>query len=656
VSQAPASPQEQTPLPAEERPRGPLSLRVVLLTLVLIPPNAWWLTEIEFVRYSDNATTQALFFNAVTLLLALLGIYALLDRLRPSWRFSPGELVMVYVAVAVASNLAGHDMLQILFTTIAWITRQATPGSPWETRVLPHIPKHLIVQDQNAIKALFVGNSTLYRWENALPWLQPLGWWTLFAMLAVWTMLCLASLFRRQWDAERLNYPIAEIPIQIITQTGPLFRSPALWAGFAIAAVLQVVNMVHALAPAFPGVPIGVQIFSAVNYPWNAAGPIPVSSFPFAYGLTFLLPTQLGFSCWFFFLVSRMEMVGAAMMGYTEWGKFPYVQQQGVGAILGFFVAIVFAARGHLAAAWRAATRFGGGPREGEALSDRTAIFGTAAGLAGMVWFAVKAGMSWQAALIYLGILMMIVLVVARLRAELGLPTYELYQVGADQVMQRVSGTNAWSRGDLTAMTLFFWLSRTHRQFPMQTHVDALRLGKRTGTSLPAVASLIVGASAVGIVAAFWAYLHTMYQVGFDSAKFRGPAIWAFGAEPWQKLDSWFVSPTPPDYGAVWAYVFGCGFTLFLAAMRTRFVWWPFHPAGYLVSGSFGLFRLWLPIFVSWLVKVLVLRYGGLRLYVRVLPFFIGLILGEFTAGFCRTMVDLAFQLHLPPESGIGGL
>jgi hypothetical protein len=90
--------------------------------------------------------------------------------------------------------------------------------------------------------------------------------------------------------------------------------------------------------------------------------------------------------------------------------------------------------------------------------------------------------------------------------------------------------------------------------------------------------------------------------------------------------------------------------------MRARFLWWPFHPAGYLVSGSFGLFRLWLPIFVSWLCKSLILRYGGLRGYRRALPFFLGLVFGEFTAGFGRTILDIAFHLHLPPSSGIGGL
>jgi hypothetical protein len=51
-----------------------------------------------------------------------------------------------------------------------------------------------------------------------------------------------------------------------------------------------------------------------------------------------------------------------------------------------------------------------------------------------------------------------------------------------------------------------------------------------------------------------------------------------------------------------------------------------------------------------------ILRYGGLRGYRAALPFFIGLVLGEFAAGFVRTLLDLGFGLYLPPGSGIGGL
>jgi hypothetical protein len=461
---------------------------------------------------------------------------------------------------------------------------------------------------------------------------------------------------RRQWDAERLTYPIAEVPVQVILNSHELFRRPLLWAGAGVGAFGQLFNLCHSLWPWLPEVPIGVQYHQFPDYPWRAAGSIPVSIFPFAVGLSFLLPLQIGFSCWFFFLVSRLEMVGAAMAGYTDTQGFPYIRQQGVGAALGFACIILWQARGHLRHVVRAAVGTVKPRDEGEPMSYRLALFGFLAGCGGLVLFGVGAGMRPLTALYYFALLLLFVLVVARLRAEVGLPTIEFFRVGADDILNRVGGTSALSRGDLAGMSLFFWLTRTHRQFPMQSQVDGVRLARRAGMPLSGMSALILAASAVGIVCAFWAMLHSTYQVGFESAHFRGPVLWAFGPEPWNRMDQLVQNPTPPDTGSVRAYFFGGAMVFFLGFMRTHFLAWPFHPAGYLVSGCFGLFRLWVPILVAWLLKAIILRYGGLMGYRTALPFFIGMVLGEFSAGFLRTVLDLALGLHLPPGSGIGGL
>jgi hypothetical protein len=636
---------------------GGITLRSILIGLVLIPANAWWLAEIEYVRYTDNATTSSLFFNAVALLLFLLVLNVALQRALPRSVFSNGELAVIYVMVVVGSNLAGHDQLQILFTTITYIVRRSTPDSGWAQRLMPNVPEHLVISDRTAVNDLYYGNSTLYRWDHLSAWIGPLTWWTLFVLLVVWVMLCISALLRRQWETERLSYPIAEVPFMVIAQRETLFRSPLLWTGFAIGAGAQTLNLLHTLWPAIPGIPIGVQNYQFPDYPWRAAGSIPISSFPFAYGLSFLLPLQISFSLWFFFLATRLELVVASAYGYPDtWNSFPYVRQQGVGAAIGFGLVVLWLARGQLSLAFRAAFSGANARDANEPMPYRLAVWGLLAGLAGLLAFAMSAGMSLLTAAYYFSILLLIVLVVARLRAEVGLPTFEFYQVGADEVLQRVAGTSHWSKGDLTTMSLFFWLTRTHRQFPMQTHVDSFRLGRRCELSLRGMTGVILLATVIGTIAAFWALLHVTYQVGYESAKFRGPAIWAFGRDPWQKLDTWIQSPRPPDPGAAGAYLFGMGMVMFLAQMRTRFVGWPFHPAGYLVAGSFGLMRLWLPVFLTWLIKSLVLRYGGLQGYRTALPFFIGLVLGEFSAGFIRTVLDSAFGLYLPPTSGIGGL
>ncbi|HIE50322.1 MAG TPA: hypothetical protein EYP85_01065 [Armatimonadetes bacterium] len=635
----------------------PVTLRAVLLGLVLIPAEVWWLTEIEFVRYSDSPTIPALYFHAVATLLLLLAGNVFLRRVRPRWAFRRGELITVYLMVVVATNLAGHDQLQILFTTLVYVFRYATPENHWAEWIHPYLPKGIMVDEEAVLKPLFTGHATFYTPERLSAWAVPVAVWGGFALVLTLTMLCLGALFRRQWDAERLTYPIAEIPLAATDPARALFQQPGLWVGFAAAAGLQLLNLAHSLYPAVPGVPIGVRYYRAARLPWSAAGSIPVSFFPFALGLTFLLPLQLGFSCWFFFLLSRAEMVLAAVFGRFEWGGFPYVNEQSAGAYFGLCLFVFWAARVHLKQALRAAWGRGGGNADREEpLPYALAVWGFVVGCGLLLGFAVLLGMSGWTALGYFVLFFALVLTVARLRAELGLPTIELYQRGADDILRQVCGTSAFSRYDLTVMTLFFWMNRTHRQFPLQTHVDAFRLGHRSGIGLRSLTGVIVLASVAGIFCAFWLLLHVMYQVGFESAKFTGPALWAFGNDPWRKLARWIALPQEARPGATLAYLFGCSFTLLLMFLRTHWVWWPFHPAGYLVAGSFALMRLWVPLFLSWTVKTLLLRYGGLQAYRAALPFFLGLILGEFSAGFLRTLLDLTFNLYLPAASGIGGL
>ncbi len=60
-----------------------LTWRSVIIGLLLIPINAWWLMQIEHIRYSDMTTTAALFLNAVSALLLLLGLSALIRLVLP---------------------------------------------------------------------------------------------------------------------------------------------------------------------------------------------------------------------------------------------------------------------------------------------------------------------------------------------------------------------------------------------------------------------------------------------------------------------------------------------------------------------------------------------------------------------------------------------
>ena len=75
------------------------------------------------------------------------------------------------------------------------------------------------------------------------------------------------------------------------------------------------------------------------------------------------------------------------------------------------------------------------------------------------------------------------------------------------------------------------------------------------------------------------------------------------------------------------------GLIFLIRFLRTRFLFWPFHPAGYALAVSFAIDYFWFPFFLSWLCKSLILRFGKIRGYQRAVPFFLGLILGDFVMG-----------------------
>ncbi|MFC1582059.1 DUF6785 family protein [Planctomycetota bacterium] len=74
--------------------------------------------------------------------------------------------------------------------------------------------------------------------------------------------------------------------------------------------------------------------------------------------------------------------------------------------------------------------------------------------------------------------------------------------------------------------------------------------------------------------------------------------------------------------------VLGFGFMSFLMLMRNRFVWWPLHPIGFPFASAPSTRRIWFSVFIGWLIKLLIIKYGGAKLFNKIKPVFIGLIVG----------------------------
>jgi hypothetical protein len=127
----------------------------------------------------------------------------------------------------------------------------------------------------------------------------------------------------------------------------------------------------------------------------------------------------------------------------------------------------------------------------------------------------------------------------------------------------------------------------------------------------------------------------------------RGPARW-FATEGYHRLNGWLATPTEPSLPGAYATGIGFLFSVGLLIARVRWAGFPLHPVGYAVTSWWALHLFWLPILIAWLAKSLVLRYTGLAGYRRSLPFFIGLIVGEYAVGTAWQLIGIlgGFQAY----------
>jgi hypothetical protein len=84
----------------------------------------------------------------------------------------------------------------------------------------------------------------------------------------------------------------------------------------------------------------------------------------------------------------------------------------------------------------------------------------------------------------------------------------------------------------------------------------------------------------------------------------------------------------------------GAGVMGLLIFMRYRFLWFPVHYLGFPINDTWIMANAWFSIFLGWLVKLIVLRWGGHRLYINLRPLFLGFILGNITCAGVWLIID----------------
>jgi hypothetical protein len=622
--------------------RPPRIWRAVLFSVLLAPLHTYWLIHLEIVRGAGFSSTISLFFNVILTVVLLLALNVPLRRFLPRHALTRAELLTVYIMLSLVTCLCSIDMLKPLICLMPYARQHATAENRWEQLFFRHLPGSWIVQDETAVRAFYDGGTSFYRAEFVHAWLGPVLLWVGFTVVLVFVMLCLNVLIRRRWmDHERLTYPIALLPFELTEPTGRLFRQRMLWIGFAAAGLYDMLNGLHSLWPIVPT--WNAQNFFLDPYlrarPWNAIGWTPLTLFPFVVGMGYLLPIELLMSFWVFFAVWKLEKVAAHAVGLPlgrhQW---PFLDEQALGCYLALVAFALYAMRGHLREVLKQCLAGRRDVAPGDPFSYRTAFWGAVAGFGLLVAFLAHAGMPIWASVAFFVLYYLIALCITRMRAQFGPPVHDLHFVGPDQTLTSVLGTRAFSPQSLTALTYLYWFNRAYRSHPMPHQMETLKMCRRADLKPTGLAWAMVAAIAVGTLAHFWTYLHIAYDLG-AARKMTGWGTWGYAREAFGRLEGWLLAPGSPDAKVIGAIGWGFVSTLALMGLQSRLVWLPLHPLGYAISNGWSAHWTYSSLFVAWALKAIISRYWGHKGYLNSLPFFLGLILGEFVVGGLWTVV-----------------
>ena len=633
-----------------ERGRG-ITPRAVIIGLAAIVPATFWNVYGEVVSRTD-LTSTSMMMPPVLVLVALLLFNGAARRFRPNWALSQREMLTVYIMMTVSVVLSGMGVLQFLLPTLGATYYYATPENKW-AGFLKYAPKWFFPSNPKATFRGFYNGNAPVPWDA---WVTPILVWGGFLFALLLCMFAINVIVRKHWiDRERLTFPIVFLPLQMTDSRSGFFSNRLMWLGFLIPVVLESVNSLSFLFPAVPRIQLRAHDLSQyfIMKPWNAMGYFPTTFYPLTIGLGFILSTDVSFSCWFFYVLTKLENVFASAAGFRDPGVsaalagFPYLAQQGVGAFIGLAAVVVYSARRHIRDVVRSAIhRTKEIDDSDEPMSYRTTLLVLAGAFAFLLLFTRIAGMSIAVAFIYLTVYLIFSFTITRMRAEVG-PAWTMGpDWNARETMVSSIGSASFSARNLTMLSYLNWFSTELRCDPMPSQLEAFKLNQASRNNQRVMMGLMLLAIIVGILAGFWACLSVWYHFGASSAKVE-PWRTNMGAVPFHRLTDNLAFRRGPAWPGIQAMVLGGLAVLWLTSMRMRFVGFPFHPAGYVLANTGTMYWLWMPFFVAWACKVIIIRYGGIKLYRSALPFFLGLVLGDYVISSLWALAGSVFGVEM---------
>ncbi|MCE2446994.1 MAG: hypothetical protein J4F35_00980 [Candidatus Latescibacteria bacterium] len=588
----------------------------------------------------SNAGAIFLFFFFVLLVPAILKHSRL--------KFHDHELAVIYIMALVGSSIATLGLTENFLPIISGGLYYASSENAWTEQIHPYVRRWMLPQDWEAIKYFYEGLPTGY----AIPWsawIKPLLCWIPAILALYFAMICTMVILRRQWiQHERLTFPLIQLPLAMIAegeQTSrckPFFKNPIMWTGFAIPFTVGSMRALHNYYNFIPD----INLVASFPFFRQTTEVTIALSFPMV-GFSYFVNLDIALGIWLFNLIARIEEGCLNILGVSSTetldfsGPSPLVAHQGMGAMIVLVIFGFWMGRRHLAQVFRKAFLNDESIDDSdEILSYRVAVLGLLVSNLFIGWWLLEAGMAFWVVPIYLFALFLLCIGVSRVVSEGGVASTRTPLIPTAFVTSGL-GSSALGPQNLTVLGMTYVWATSLRNLLMASCANGLKLaeeylpgGKR------ALFWAILLAIVVSLVSSIWSVLYLSYSYGGINLNgwFFGPS--GMPVYPFNFVSRELNSPDGPDIGGWVATAAGGSIMALLMVARQHLTWWPLHPLGFAISTNAMTNYIWFSVFLAWLIKGLVLKYGGPALFQRTRPFFLGLIAGQFSCAGIWLLID----------------
>jgi len=620
--------------------------RAVLLGAIISLLMAIGAPYSRYILHTTPLVFESFSWGVMVCWLTWMMIDAIGGRRMGLWQpFSPSEQALIFMIGTIGSSMTTTELAGMVVTNTAGLPYFASPENRWMETFGTLLPTWLIPSDaHHAAEWLFGGAPPGVAWPWG-DWLVPLFWNLSFAAAMYCVQFSLVSLFRKHWvEHERLTFPIMQVPLELVRApepgrwAPPWLRGKLFWVGFFIPFIFIMFQVGHWLTPAVPNIPTEIGSISfGPEYPAMA-----ITIFWPVVGISFFANTEVVFSLWFFTILGVLVTGWLNRFGLITAAAQP-MQWLNTGALAVMVIWFVWQGRKHLIlAAKRALGRAGGEDDSTELVSYRTAYLLLIFGVLYMIVWLGKTGMTLQVALLLIVVSQVIYLGIARLAFEAGV-LHVNAPIQACNVIVDALGSANFSRGSLAGLALVFWKFSNIKSIFLATLGHGAALSKSGPVDVPR-RSLASATMVVLVLTTIGAIIYTI-SLGYSRGGYNfGDYVFGGAAqEPYQALFRWLTDPRPADWSRLSFLGIGGALMAMFTALRYALPWWPLHPIGLAICFSYHVSRSFLSFLIAWSVKSLTLRLGGIRLYRKTVPLFIGILVGAFSGGTIAFIVDYFF-------------